>query len=83
MYSSIRMCTTLNSYGEGGLFFLRRERGLTRFYVQLNRADEEEFPAASITQELIIRKLQSLLRPYTVSGFLVDAKNNANQYGHS
>ncbi|GIC86188.1 uncharacterized protein Aud_002553 [Aspergillus udagawae] len=52
-------------YGEGGLFFLRRERGLTRFYVQLNRADEEEFPAASITQELIIQKLRSLLSPYT------------------
>jgi hypothetical protein len=68
------MCTTVNSYGEGGLFFLRRERGLTRFYVQLNRADEEEFPAASITQELIIQKLRSLLSPYTVSDSECDSK---------
>ncbi|RHZ63464.1 uncharacterized protein CDV56_109012 [Aspergillus thermomutatus] len=66
-FPDIRLCTTINSYGEGGLFFLRRERGLTRFYVQLNRADEVEFPAASITQELIIERLQRLLRPYTLT----------------
>ncbi|KAH8696538.1 FAD binding domain protein [Talaromyces proteolyticus] len=66
-FPDIRLCTTINSYGEGGLFFLRRERGLTRFYVQLNRADQEEFPATLITQELIIERLQRLLRPYTLT----------------
>jgi hypothetical protein len=73
IYSSIRLCSTINSYGEGGLFFLRRERGLIRFYVQLNRADEE-LPITSITQELIIERLQKLLRPYTVSDFRVSSQ---------
>lgn len=64
---SIRTCTTVNAHGEWGLFFLHRERGLTRFYVQLNRGDEAEVPKESITLKLIVQGLQHLLRPYTVS----------------
>ncbi|OQE85772.1 hypothetical protein PENNAL_c0023G00909, partial [Penicillium nalgiovense] len=64
---SIRTCTTVNAHGEWGLFFLHRERGLTRFYVQLNRGDEAEVPKESITLKLIVQGLQHLLRPYTIT----------------
>ncbi|KAH8820750.1 FAD binding domain protein [Xylogone sp. PMI_703] len=54
-------------FGETGLFFIRRERGLTRFYVQLNRNDEDEFPSELISQELIVQRLQQLFKPYTIT----------------
>lgn len=66
--SSIRTTTTIKSFEGGNLFFFRRERGMTRFYVQLNRGkDTEKLRKESITQETIIEKIRYMLRPYTVS----------------
>lgn len=65
--SSIRTATTVKNHEGGNLFFFRRERGMTRFYVQLNRGpDGEHMRRESVTHETIIEKIKSMLRPYTV-----------------
>ncbi|KAJ6113569.1 hypothetical protein N7523_006886 [Penicillium sp. IBT 18751x] len=52
---------------DGAVDFVRREDGLVRMYVELNKGPEwEGLDRDQITPELIIKKCQFLLRPYTL-----------------
>ncbi|KAJ5670392.1 uncharacterized protein N7477_005755 [Penicillium maclennaniae] len=52
---------------DGAVDFVRREDGLVRMYVELNKGPEwEGLDRDQITAELIIKKCQFLLRPYTL-----------------
>ncbi|KAL8818467.1 MAG: hypothetical protein Q9191_007936, partial [Dirinaria sp. TL-2023a] len=66
--ADLEVVSDFPDYAEGGLFFIRRERRLTRFYVQLNHGKgEEELPRESVTEDAIIEKLRQMLRPYTLT----------------
>jgi hypothetical protein len=66
MATSIRTATRVNSE-TGGLFFIRRERNLTRWYVQLNKGKEnEDLPLELITKDIIVGEIQRMLDPFTV-----------------
>ncbi|KAJ5140422.1 hypothetical protein N7448_003830 [Penicillium atrosanguineum] len=67
-FPDIRTATTVKNNEGGNLFLFRRERGMTRFYVQLNKGkDEEILRRESVTQETITEKIKFMLRPYTVN----------------
>jgi phenol 2-monooxygenase len=52
---------------DGAVDFVRRENGLVRMYVELNKGPRwEDLKRVEITPELIIDKCRYLLRPYTV-----------------
>lgn len=52
---------------DGAVDFVRREEGLVRMYVELNKGSEgEHITRETITPELIIKKCQYMLRPYSV-----------------
>lgn len=64
---SIDMSTTIYNHVAGGLFFVRRERDLNRFYVQLTDGRSGSMCRESISRDLIIDRIKSRLKPYTVS----------------
>lgn len=56
---------------DGSVDFVRREEGLVRMYVELNKGPlRKDLRREDITPELIIHVCQYMIRPYTV-GYLI------------
>lgn len=52
------------------MFFVRRERDLTRFYIQLTTDEDDSLDRDSVTLDFIIDRIRRRLSPYTVSEWL-------------
>ncbi|KAF9887242.1 hypothetical protein FE257_010370 [Aspergillus nanangensis] len=63
-FPDIEKCTTIYNHGSGGLLFVRRERGLSRFYIQLTDGGTEGFVRDLVNQDLIIDRIQRRLKPF-------------------
>ncbi|KAG9240507.1 FAD binding domain-containing protein [Calycina marina] len=64
-FPDIRASASVHSGAEGGFSFIRRERNLTRFYVQLIRGSNNNTRKQQ-TYDNIVEKLKRLIRPYTI-----------------
>jgi phenol 2-monooxygenase len=66
--SSFAATSVIRSDIDGSVDFVRREEGLVRMYVELNKGSSgKHLRREDITPELIIQMCQYLIRPYKVS----------------